>query len=162
MNLYIFWVSPRKMFSWGNSKKSNRFEIFVCCLPSCPRAMVRAMPSYELDNLARRRSPATRSHLNLMKALIPRLRKLAWHAPTSALNTRKLLSHGSHYTLHSVHTTHTTHCKVQKMHTLHCTSHTAHTMQQTWWVWCGTNNYAHTMHTLCSKVDVVRTTVQCT
>ena len=100
-------VSPNN-FPIRKFKKKSPEQIFVCCMPGCPRAMLRAMPSYELDNLARRssRRPTTRSHLNLMKAkkppLIPRLRKLAWHAPTSTLNTTtaQLLSH---HTLHSTH-----------------------------------------------------------
>ena len=83
-------------------------------MPGYPRAM----PSYELDNLARRssRRPTTRSHLNLMKAkkppLIPRLRKLAWHAPTSTLNC--------------YHTRHTAH--LNRVHTTQFTDHTVHTI----------------------------------
>ena len=103
------------------------------------------MPSlgkcYELDDLGRRSQRQPASHLNLMKAkkapsLIPRLRKLAWHAPASTLNTANTAftlcahyTHCTHYTHYARCITHCTHCSQVGGSARNCYAELCRTMQ---------------------------------
>ena len=114
-------------FFWFHEYNTSHSDLRSSTLRSTPRRHIMSWPIQQ-------RGHTSRSHLNLMKAkmppTIPRLWKLAQHAPTSALNTAKQFPHCancSHCTKYTFCTLHINHLTIYIAFWPPCKFHTADT-----------------------------------